>query len=188
MANAKLTEINGEIVRRPRKRPKSLPPPTGGSPPGQGQGTDRCTGHGMTVHICDTTICPLRAKCFPHAHRSGDEVHVTHFRPQEEFSPLPALHGMDGGWRLTPALSRRRRRDRHRCACGGIAAGRLPRSARRPYRLLRRNAQRRSGKGLASTSARHCSARRCSRRLRPSSTASPDCRCIVPAAFWRCRL
>lgn len=40
----------------------------------------------MTVYICDSTVCPLREKCF-HTHvLPGDEVHVTHFRPQEEFS------------------------------------------------------------------------------------------------------
>lgn len=40
----------------------------------------------MTVYICDSTVCPLRAKCF-HKHVKPDaEIHVTHFRPQEEFS------------------------------------------------------------------------------------------------------
>lgn len=42
----------------------------------------------MTVYICDTTVCPLRVKCF-HTHvRPVGEVHVTHFRPQGEFSCL----------------------------------------------------------------------------------------------------
>jgi len=42
----------------------------------------------MTVYICDTTVCPLRAKCLHKHIVPGDEVHVTHFRPQEEFSGL----------------------------------------------------------------------------------------------------
>jgi hypothetical protein len=40
----------------------------------------------MTVYVCDSTVCPLRDKCRVKSWVPGDEVHIRHFRPQEEFS------------------------------------------------------------------------------------------------------
>lgn len=39
-----------------------------------------------TVFVCDSTVCPLRDKCRIKNWVPGDEVHIKHFRPQEEFS------------------------------------------------------------------------------------------------------
>lgn len=39
-----------------------------------------------TVYVCDSTVCPLRSGCKVQNWTPGTDVHITHFRPQEEFS------------------------------------------------------------------------------------------------------